>query len=217
MQQGARTLGLELPTSVDEWRERLARLAHANQIDDGSFKVVRFREDDGVGEFAVSRENGYTPSQYARGFRLCTAPAARAGSLHGVKSIAYLENLLAKRAARTAGFDEVIFADSAGNLLEGAGSNLFVVVAGKVCTPPAVDLLPGVARGVVLELGGTNAEERPLTPALVAAAEEVFVTNALMGVMPVSELNGRCFDLVRTPMTQALAAAFAKRQRESVD
>ena len=217
MQQGAHTLGLELATSVEEWRERLARLAHANQLGDGSYKVVRFRDDGGVGEFAVSRANGYTPPQYARGFRLRTAPASRAGSLHGVKSIAYLENHLARRAARADGFDEVIFANPAGNLLEGAGSNLFVVVAGKVFTPPAVDLLPGVARGVVLELGGTNAEERPLTPALVAAAEEVFVTNALMGVMPVSELNGRCFDLGRNPVTSALAAAFAKRQRESVD
>jgi para-aminobenzoate synthetase component 1 len=216
LQQGARALGLELPSSLEEWRERLARLAHANQLGDGSFKVVRYGDVAGVGEFVVSRTSGYAPELYARGFRLRLARTARAGSIHAVKSLAYLENLLAKRTAQADGFDEVIFADPVGNLLEGAGCNLFVVAGGTVFTPPVVDLLPGVARGVVLELCGTKAEERVLTPALVAAADEMFVTNAILGVMPVAELHGQSFDLGRNMLTRALAEAFAKRQRESV-
>ena len=216
MQQAARTLGLELPTTLDEWRERLARLAHANQLGDGSFKVVRYRDLGGVGEFAVSRASGYTPEHYARGFRLRTAATPRAGALHAVKSLAYLENLLAKRAAQADGFDEVVFADPVGNLLEGGGSNLFVVVGGKVITPPVAGLLPGVARGVVVELCGTNSVERAITPDLLAAAEEMFVTNAILGVMPVVELDGRRFELGCGPVTRALAADFARRQRESV-
>ncbi len=216
MQLAAHALGLESPTSLEEWRERLARLAHANQLTDGNLKVVRFRDLGGVGEFAVTRAGGYTSDRYARGFRLGTAPKARAGSMHAVKSLAYLENLLARRAAQAAGFDEVVFAAPAGNLLEGGGTNLFVVVGGQVYTPPATDLLPGVARSVVLELCGAGAVERALTPEVVAAAEEVFVTNAVMGVMPVAELGGRCFDLGRNAVTRRLAAAFAECQRASV-
>jgi len=117
LQQGARALGLELPTNPDEWCDRLLRLAQANRLGDGVLKVVRYRDSGGAGEFAVSRVGGYTGERYARGFRVRMAPTARAGSMHGVKSLAYLENLLAKRAAPVEGFDEVVFADPAGNLL----------------------------------------------------------------------------------------------------
>ncbi len=216
LQSGARQLGLELPTSLEEWRERLARLAHANQVGDGSFKLVRFRDSGGAGEFAVSRGGGYGAEVYARGFRVRTAAERRSGSLHGVKSLAYLENILAKRAAAAEGFDEVLFADPTDNLLEGAVSNLFVVVGDTVFTPPLGKILPGVARSVVLELCGARAEERPLTRELIAAAAEVFLTNALMGVMPVAELDGRKFDLGSFRIAPALAHEFSVRQRASL-
>jgi branched-subunit amino acid aminotransferase/4-amino-4-deoxychorismate lyase len=216
LQLGARAVALELPTNLDEWRDRLARLARANQLGDGSFKLVRYRDVGGVAEFAVSRATSYPPEVYARGFRVRTAPMARAGALQGVKSLAHLENLLAKRAAQAEGFDEVIFADPSGNLLEGAGTNLFVVVDGQVITAPLGDILPGVARGVVLQLCGAQAVERRLTPELVAAAEEIFVTNAILGVMPVAELDQCRFDLRVNALTRAVAAKFAALQLGSV-
>jgi branched-subunit amino acid aminotransferase/4-amino-4-deoxychorismate lyase len=55
-----------------------------------------------------------------------------------------------------------------------------------------------------------------LTRETVAAAEEVFLTNALMGVMPVAELDGRRFEVARAATTREIAAEFARRQRESV-
>jgi para-aminobenzoate synthetase component 1 len=216
LQRGALSLGLELPTTVEEWRERLARLARANALGDGSLKLVRYRDTGGAAEFAVSRAGGYTAAQLDRGFRVRTAPAARAGALHGVKSLAYLENILAKRAAQAEGFDEVVFADPAGALLEGAGSNLCLVSVGRVFTAPLGGILPGVARSVVLEICGGRAEERPLTGELVAAAEEVFLTNALLGVMPVAELDGRHFAVERAKVARELAAEFARRQRASL-
>ncbi|HLP08761.1 MAG TPA: aminodeoxychorismate synthase component I [Opitutaceae bacterium] len=215
LQCGARRLGVELPTEVQEWRERLARLAHANGLGDGSFKLVRFRDVGATAEFAVARGGGYAAAQYARGFRVRLAPEPRAGGMHGVKSLAYLENLLARRAAQADGFDEVVFADAAGALLEGAATNVFAVVAGRVITSPLGAILPGVARGVVLEICGARAEEHPLTRELVAAAEELFLTNALLGVMPVAEFDGRRFDVGRASVTRELAAEFFRRQRES--
>ncbi|MFT3828445.1 MAG: aminodeoxychorismate synthase component I [Opitutaceae bacterium] len=215
LQDGARRLGLELPTSAEEWRERLARLAQANQLGDGSFKLVRFRDAAGAAEFAVSRGGGYAPEQYARGFRVRLAPAPRAGGMYGVKSLAYLENILARRAAQADGFDEVVFVDGTGALQEGAATNVFAVVGGRVLTPSLGAILPGVARGVVLESCGARAEERPLTPEIVAEAEELFLTNALLGVMPVAEFGGRRFDPGRASVTRELAAEFFRRQRES--
>lgn len=103
-----------------------------------------------------------------------------------------------------------------GNLLEGAGSNLFAVIEGAVVTPPVRNILPGVARSVVLECTAGGVEERVITPRMLEAAGEVFLTNAVMGVMPVAELGGRRFDVARAERTRAIAAEFARRQRASV-
>ncbi len=215
--QGSRVLGLELPTTEGEWRERIARLVHANRVGDGVLKIVRHRDPDAIGEFAVTRDSGYRPEHYGRGFRVRTAAMPRAGSLHGVKSLAYLENLLLKRAAAAEGFDEVLFADAAGNRLEGATTNLFAVAGGRVFTAPLGAVLPGVARAVVLGICGGSAEERPLDAALLARAEELFLTNAVLGVMPVAELDGRCFDVSTFTRTPELAAEFGRRQRASLE
>ncbi len=216
LQQGARVLGLELPTNLDEWRERLVRLARANQLGDGVLKLMRFSDTDGVREVAVSRASGYRTEQYERGFRVSLVPTARAGSVHEIKSLAYLEKLLARRGAQQAGYDDAVFADPAGNLLEGAGSNVFAVVGGKLVTPPVHNILPGVARSVVLECATGGVEERVLTPQLLDEAEELFLTNAVMGVMPVAELGGRRFDLARATCTGVIATKFAQRQRASL-
>ena len=141
---------------------------------------------------------------------------ARDGAVHEMKSLAYLEKLLARREAQRAGYDDAVFADPAGNLLEGAGSNLFAVVGGKLLTPPVRNILPGVARSVVLECAAGGVEERVITPQMLEAATEVFLTNAVMGVMPVAELGGRRFDVTRAPVTHAVAAEFAQRQRAAV-
>lgn len=216
LQRGAQELGLELPTTLDEWRDRLARLAQANQLGDGVFKLVRFSDVGGIGEFALSRASSYAPSQYERGFRVRVVGTARAGVVHEVKSLAYLEKLLARRAAQAAGFHDAVFADAEGNLLEGAGSNIFLVVGGSIVTAPAAHILPGVARSVVLELCGGKIVEQVLTPQLVAAADEVFLTNAIMGVMPVAELDGRRFDVARASVARELGEAFVRRQRASL-
>jgi len=215
--RGAAQLGLELPTSLDEWRERLARLAQANRLGDGVIKLMRFGDVGGVREVAVSRDSGYRTEHYERGFRVHLVPTARAGAVHEMKSLAYLEKLLARRAAQRAGYDDAVFVDPAGNLLEGAGSNLFAVVGGKLLTPPAHNILPGVARSVVLECAAGGVEGVVLTPRMLEAATEVFLTNAVMGLMPVAELGGRRFDVARAPVTRAIAAEFARRQRASVD
>lgn len=214
--EAAATLALDQPTTADEYRERFARLAQANALADGAFKLVRFRDElGGVGEFLLSRASSYTAEQYTRGFRVRTVRAPR-GALQGLKSLSYLGAMRAKQAARAEGFDEVVFTDAAGTLLEGAVTNCFVVVGGRLVTPPLGEILPGVARSVVLEIAGARAEEGALTPALVAAADEVFLTNAVLGVMPVAELDGRRFAAAPGGITAEIAAEFARRQRASL-
>jgi branched-subunit amino acid aminotransferase/4-amino-4-deoxychorismate lyase len=137
--------------------------------------------------------------------------------MHAVKSIAYIENILSRRAAQADGYDDVLFSDPAGNILEGSATNVFAVVDGVICTPPADSmLLPGIAREVVLEISGARARLCPLTPDLVAAAQEIFVTNAVVGVVPVVEYAGRCFSAGDNRVCAEVASEFFRLQRESL-
>lgn len=138
------------------------------------------------------RPNPYGPESYERGYSLVTSAVRRneGSPITAMKTLCYADCILAKRAARAAGFDEPVMLNNRGELAEGATTNLFLVLDGRVLTPPVKSgLLPGVARAWVLEQG--TAEEAVLYPEDLARCEETFVTNSLMGVMPVRSIDGR--------------------------
>ncbi|MBS0632967.1 MAG: aminodeoxychorismate synthase component I [Verrucomicrobia bacterium] len=114
-------------------------------------------------------------------------------------------------AARAQGYEEVLLTDPAGLIVEGAISNVFGVIDGMLRTPPLVaGPLPGVTRTQVLALAaelGIPVAETALTPADLHAAQELFVTNALVGVRPLCALDGRAKP-APGPVTQRLLAAW---------
>jgi branched-chain amino acid aminotransferase len=123
---------------------------------------------------------------------VCVSPWPRneRSALAGLKCSAYAENIVALDHARRSGFDETIFFNTAGNLCEAAMANVFIVSGGKVLTPPlSAGCLPGIARQVVLE--NTDAEETTISAADFENADEVFLTSATRGPVPVSRIGGR--------------------------
>jgi len=148
----------------------------------------------------------------ARGWRALIYPRARGqqAATAGVKSLSYLENVLARQWARSRGADEALFINSVGRLTEGTVSNLFVVRDGRVVTPPLSEgLLPGVTRAEVLEIApreGVAIEERPLTPPDLQTCEEAFLTNAVVGLVPLVQVEGRTLPVGE--VTQKLRAAY---------
>ena len=138
--------------------------------------------------------------------RVVDLPLARRGAGH--KTLAYVENLIARELAAPA--DEGIRLDADGFVAEGAMSNVFVVEGGVAYTPPVGSgVLGGIARGHVLELG---ARERRVTVAELKAADEVFVTSAIRGVVAVVELDGE--PCAAGQVTADLAARYERRMRE---
>ena len=108
----------------------------------------------------------------------------------GLKTTSYAENVVALAHAKARGATEALLMNTAGLLCEGTGSNVFVVHDGVLVTPPlASGALAGVTRALVLEW--TEAVERDVTPAMLLAADEVFLTGTFGAQTPVASIDGR--------------------------
>ena len=140
------------------------------------------------------RPNPYGPARYTRGFRMDFSAVRRneTSPLTGHKTLNYGDCILEHRAAVAAGMDERIFLNTRGKLAEGTVSNLFLVSGGRIYTPAlSCGLLPGVLRSYLLER--YRVEEGEIDPRELENFDECFVTNSLMGVMPVRQLGERVF------------------------
>jgi branched-subunit amino acid aminotransferase/4-amino-4-deoxychorismate lyase len=203
-------LGLEAPPSAEELGTRVMRLLAAVRLPAAAVKIIRFRDFTRTAELITARTLPYSAPDYLRGFRLMTfRQGERDGRLTGHKTLNYLENLLARQAAKAAGADEALFVTPAGQVLEGSASSLFIVKDGQAYTPPlSTGILPGIARARVLRLiGPERAHEKPLTLDEVRSAQECFITNALMGIMPVCALDDHNF-AAHAPETSAVRHLF---------
>jgi branched-subunit amino acid aminotransferase/4-amino-4-deoxychorismate lyase len=139
--------------------------------------------------------------------------AAAPSSISRFKTLSRLERDLAWRAARARGRYDALLLDAADQVVEGAATNIFFVRGGWLWTPDvSLGALPGVARAIVVNLAEATriAVQTGAFPlAELESAEEVFLTNALVGVLPVRELDGRrVWDSAPGPMTRTLATAF---------
>ncbi len=185
-------LGLDEPPSTDALGARVTRLLAALKLPNAAVKITRFRDLSGTGELITARPLPYSHHDYLRGYRLKTVVQGdRTGRLTPHKTLNYLENILARRAAQSEHGDEALFVTPQGRVLEGAVSTVFCVKDNVATTPPLSDgVLPGVTRARVLAaLGRDNSREAHLTVDDLRAADEIFITNALMGVMPVCTVD----------------------------
>lgn len=140
--------------------------------------------------------------------RVATAPWPRneRSPLSGVKTTSYAELTLALQVARAAGADEALFANTQGNLCEGAASNVFVVLDGVLHTPPlTAGCLPGVTRELVCEAVAVVEADMPYD--VVRTCDELFITSSTREVHPVSHVDGRPVAACPGPVTRHAATA----------
>lgn len=142
-------------------------------------------------------------------------PRNERSPLAGVKSTSYAENVLALAQAHDHGAGEALMGDTRGRLCEGTGSNVFVVVDGRLITPTLdTGCLPGVTRALVLEWSSAVEEDVPFES--LKDAEEVFITSSTRDVQPVHRIDGRSLP-APGPVTGAVMAEFARRSQADVD
>lgn len=134
---------------------------------------------------------------------------------HEIKSLNYLNSILAKIEANIAGVDEAICLDKNGFICEGVAENMFMVKNGKLFTPPScTGALQGITAEEVMRLArrlGYDVEEKNITPYELFNAEEAFFTGTAAEIIPVREINKRTIDSGKPgPITKKLIAEFSK-------
>lgn len=153
---------------------------------------------------AVSQWPDYPDSRYRDGIsvRTCRLRLGENPALAGIKHLCRLEQVLALLELRGQPVQQGLMLDASGTVAQGTSSNVFIVAGGELATPSLARCgIKGVMRRVVLEASralAIRAEEREIVPNELLGADEVFMTNALFGIWPVTELDGRRFAVGRT-------------------
>lgn len=156
------------------------------KIENGILKIMVSKENI----ILSFRDNQYTKEDYLRGFKLCVSEVLRneTSKLTYIKSFNYGDNILEKRAAKAKGYDEPIFLNTKGYISEGATSNIFFIKDNTIYTPRIENgLLNGIMRTKVLEK--YEVKEVDIKYDEIGQYEEVFITNSILGIMPVRSIN----------------------------
>ncbi|MFO0635790.1 MAG: aminotransferase class IV [Nannocystaceae bacterium] len=229
LHRSADGIGLSIPWPDDVLADALAQ-THAATGNDESY--VRMIVTRGVGPLMLDPRRSEEPTlvviamplvlpdaaAYARGISAVVVGTTKVqgGMLDpAIKSGNYLGSILALRQAIAAGGDDAILCTPTGEIAEGATSNVFFVRDGVVCTPDLqAGLLAGITREVVCELAialGLPLRTERVLPEQLRAADELFLTSSVRGIMPVTTLDGRPVGSGSAgPVTQRLSQRYAQ-------
>lgn len=225
----AKAIRLKIPFTAEQIKSAIEETFKANGFTNCYVRLVVTR---GVGYLGLSPAKCLTPSVfvitdtidmypkevYEKGMAVITASVIRnhPNALSSrVKSLNYLNNILAKIEAVDAGVPEAIMLNHEGNVAECTGDNLFIAKAGVVYTPTTHDgILEGVTRQVVLDLCkqlNYPAMEKTLQRHDLYVADECFLTGTAAEVVPVTKIDGRAIGTGEVgPITRKLMEAFRR-------
>jgi branched-chain amino acid aminotransferase len=229
---GAKVIDLCIPLEKEEFKELICETLRRNNLRDAYIRPVVTRGTGDLGldprrcsaatVFIIATEWGAMYGDlYEKGLKAITVSVRRnaAEALPpNVKSLNYLNNILAKLECIYKGGDEAIFFDTNGYLSEGSGDNIFLVKNGVLITPPTLNNLRGITRQVVLEIAesmGITIREQNLGFFDLYTADEVIVTGTAAEVAPIVEIDGRVIGSGKPgAVTRQLMVAFKTRTQE---
>jgi branched-chain amino acid aminotransferase len=228
----AKAIWLQIPMSKPEMAKAIEDTLAANGIQDGYIRVVVTRGSGTLGldpnrcsdpqVIIITDSISLYPAElYQKGLEIITVSVARnhpAALSPRIKSLNYLNNILAKIEGLQAGCIEALMLNHKGEIAECTGDNLFLVRQGRVLTPPIdAGILEGVTRDVVIGLAramGREVLEVPLTKHDVYIADECFLTGTAAEVVPVVKVDSRTIgDGIPGPVTRELMARFHELTR----
>jgi branched-chain amino acid aminotransferase len=232
--RSAKEIELSFSYTRKELRNIIKRILKINNLSEAYIRLTLSR---GVSEprliselkssptlVIVAREfKSLSPSEYRKGWRATIVETRQnqASPLSRLKSLNFLNNILARKEAKAKRVDEGILLNTLGDVTEASTSNIFLVKRGILITPPEeTGLLPGITRGVILELAtslGLKVFDRRVSLDELMGAEEVFLTNSLIEVMPLVEIDGRQIGKGKPgPVTERIHKAYKKLVRKEI-
>ena len=230
--RSARAIALDIAMTPDEMARAVLQTIAANGLADGYVRLVVTRGEGSLGLsprscpkptifIIASTITLYPEEMYTNGLKLVTCATRRIA--HGalspmVKSLNYLNNIMAKIEAERAGAGEGLMLNEQGYVAECTGDNVFVVRDGRIVTPPiAAGALAGVTRAVVFELArelGIDIREENITRYDIYTADECFLTGTAAEIIPAVELDSRpVHDGKPGPVTRRLTELFRELTR----
>lgn len=224
----ATAIALKIPMTKEEMEEAILETLRRNNLRDAYIRPIVSRGNGDLGLdprkcpkpniFIITQEWGAMYGDlYETGLTGVTVSVRRnaADALSpNIKSLNYLNNILAKIEANEKGGDEAIFFDSNGYLSEGSGDNIFIIKNGKVYTPPTVNNLRGITRATAIELleeMGINVHVENLGMFDLYTADEIFVTGTAAEAAPLVKVDGRAIGTGKPgPVTKKMVEAFKR-------
>jgi branched-chain amino acid aminotransferase len=226
----AKAILLDNPLTHAQWSDAVCETCSVNKLRDGYIRLVLTR---GVGDLGLapwlcakpsyfviaSKISLYPAEYYENGLAIVTVPTRRIaqGALPStVKSLNYLNNILAKIEAKQFGALEAIMLNEQGYVAEATADNVFIVHKGELLTPSAAQgALKGVTRSAIIDIArelGIPEREAQLTRFDLWCSDECFLTGSGAEVIPVVKLDGRTIGSGKPgPVTRKLMKAFKKR------
>jgi branched-chain amino acid aminotransferase len=230
--ESASSIGLHIPISLVQLTVDVNECVAKNGLDEGYIRLLVTRGSGALGLdpyrcsnpqviIIVDRITLYPQELYENGLELVTASTIRnhpAALSPRIKSLNYLNNILAKMEGLKAGCVEALMLNHKGEVAECTGDNVFVVKGGRLLTPPIdAGILEGITRNAVLELArkaGIETIEATMTRHDIFIADECFLTGSAAEVIPAVKLDGRDIgDGKPGPITMQLNEAFRELVR----
>ncbi len=226
--ESGKAIRLDVPMTPQQISEAMHEAMRANGITGDAY--IRLVVTRGIGSLGISIHHTanptmfiitdkialYPPEVYERGLHCIVSSLARNHRntmSPRVKSLNYLNNVMAKAEAREAGADEAIMLSTDGFVCECTGDNIFLVRNGELFTPPSsMGILEGITRGLTMELArerGIGVHEKLLIRHDLFVADECFATGTAAEIVPITEVqNRRVGDGTPGPMTTQLMKDF---------
>ena len=230
----ARSICLEIPMTMRDMTEAVLETIRQNHLRDGYIRLLVTR---GIGNLGLNPTQCKSPSViiiaatialyhedfYRKGLTIVTCATRRSNPAAlnpAVKSLNYLNNVMARVEANLAGADEALMLNDAGNVAECTADNVFIVKHGQIFTPPvSAGALRGITRSVVFEIAaelGVKVRETDITRHDVFVADECFLTGTAAEIVPVVKADGRPIGNGKPgPITARIIARFRQVTRET--
>ena len=187
MTQGKKVLGID----IDVTKEQVYEYIKNNPMKNDVLKIIV--SDKNV--IWQCRQNTYTDDKYKKGFSAGISKVIRneTSPFTYIKSLNYGDNIIEKRCAIENGYDEPVFLNTKGQITEGATSNIFFVKCDKIFTPElSCGMLDGTIRKYIFDT--YEVVEKIIYPDEISDYDEMFLTNSLMGIMPVYRFEDHKFE-----------------------